>query len=204
MATKKDKKCVTIKEENNSVTIIENINKIENINNAVANENRNNDSICCIIGGIFFTIVIAIILFAIIGTILFPILASKTQCGFKIKDTIVTHEYEGTVINSTIDSYTRNNYDKGQYYYECFNIIYIGDLNVLCDVMVYSGENIRICNDNIYPNYKKILIFFDDFDKKCYLTNPARNCDKSNTYTILGIIAIIILCVLLIVLLFNC
>ena len=143
-----------------------------------------------------------VVLLVLVGSIVFPIEASKTKCGFQLFGNSITMEkFNGTVVNSTISNYFIGKNNKIVTENEistsvtCTNIIEIAKINHICNLIVYNGENILKCVESIFPNGKVLEIFIEGTSEMCHLYDLSRDCYKSNIYSRLGLVCIIIMCI---------
>lgn len=146
------------------------------------------------------------ILLMLAGSIIFPIEASKTKCGFKLLETSINmKKFNGTVINSTITENIIETDDKilsplnpiDVPEFTCTNIIKITNINHTCNLIVYDGESILNCIESIFPNGNILEIFIEGLSDNCYLHNLSRDCNKSNIYSIFGLVCIIIMIIII-------
>jgi hypothetical protein len=165
--------------------------KIIMSDNETSEKQNNNDccDICCeICMCLFVTSVTSFFLLCFIGSILFPILGSNSECGFRYESTVKMTESNGTIINSTI--YNSEKYEDN-INYRCYNYIVLEPV-FICKIHTYSGSNLTSCNESLMKNGTKLNVFTTKKSDSCHINNLSRNCKKSNIYYNLGVMGIVV------------
>lgn len=171
------------------------------------NNNNNDDcfDVCCekfcLCIGITISVLFAVagawfLILCLVGSILFPVLGTNTECGFRLESTVKMTEYNGTVINSTIYHSEKHEDDDNnhRYYvnYRCYNYLVLEPV-FICKIHTYTGSNLTECIETQYENGTKISVYTTKKSDSCHINNLSRDCEKSNIYYKLGIMGIVIM-----------
>lgn len=142
-------------------------------------------------------IFVLIEIFFFVSIFLFPILASKTDCGFSPKSSVLMKKYNASVLNSTIyhsEHYENDDYLGQRYFniYKCFSTIDL-ESSFICYVHTYSGLNLTKCIESQLPNGTFINAYTTKKTRTCHLKDLSRDCSQSQIYHGLGITGIVII-----------